>query len=141
MKQDWIPNVGDVLLTAWPDRATNQPMDKLRLTLVVGTHRTTTGWYARVIYGTSRHLLDLSPGDFVVSVSEDGFGAFRKTGLTCPTKFSLTCSVELPVTDLWFKVPADHPYGDTPKVGEFCEALVLGKVRRAIDALRASRFR
>ena len=92
-----------------------------------------------VAYGTSRHQGDLQPGDFLVDPDIDGYALFRKTGLQCPTKFSLASIVELPLGETWFKIPGDKPFGDSPKIGKLPDEL-FRKVASAIDTLKASRF-
>lgn len=132
------PTVGEVVLTRWPDAETGRP-GKARLTVVVAVRRTKVGFVVSVAYGTSRHLADCQPGDFVVDPDVDGYNVFRRTGLQVPTKFSLASIRELPFDEKWFKVAEGRPFGDSPKIGHFPDAL-FRKVAGAVSTLKAARF-
>ncbi len=132
------PQVGEIVLTRWPDSSSGRP-GKPRLTVVTSVRRSRSGYSLNVAYGTSRHHGDLQPGDFLVDPEVDGYALFKKTGLQCATKFSLASITELPWNEVWFKIPCDRPFGDTPKVGKLPDEL-FRKVASAIDTLRASRF-
>ncbi len=132
------PQVGEIVLTRWPDSTTGRP-GKPRFTVVTSVRRTASGYVLSVAYGTSRHKGDLQPGDFLLDPDVDGYGLFKKTGLQVSTKFSLSSIRELPFNANWFKVPCDRPFGDSPKIGRLPDEL-FRKVASAVDTLKASRF-
>ncbi len=86
-----------------------------------------------VVYGTSRKLERMVPGQF--SIAPEDRDAFAASGLSYPTKFDTTRAVFLPYNDDWFSVPAGAPYGQTPTLG----VLHPGLMRRAKAAFDAGR--
>jgi hypothetical protein len=109
------------------------PGPKPRPALVIDVGRLRDDPAVEVIYGTSRKLERLYPGEFVIA-PEDG-DAFAASGLSFPTKFDTTRAVFLPYTDDWFSVPAGAPYGQIPTLG----VLHPGLMRRAKAAFDAGR--
>ena len=136
MDKNKPPQPGDVVMVVWP----NDPGKKVRRGLVLATTRRSDGYLVTLCYGTSQHLVDeeMRPGEFRVSPDEDGVSTFQATGLDFPVKFSLTKICTLPFTDQWFKVPRDHPFGDTPKVGHFSDSM-YDKVRLAMREIKPAR--
>jgi hypothetical protein len=109
------------------------PGPKPRPALVVDTGRLRGEPAVEAIYGTSRKLDRLYPGEFSIT-QEDG-DAFTASGLSYPTKFDTARSVFLPYNDEWFAVPAGAPYGQTPTLGVLHPSLVK-RARAAFNAAR-----
>jgi hypothetical protein len=84
-----------------------------------------------VVYGTSRKLERLYPGEFSI-VEEDG-NAFAASGLSYATKFDTGRAVFLPYQDEWFAVPSGAPHGQTPKLGVLHPSL-MRRAKAAFDA-------
>jgi len=129
------PQAGDIVWCRFPHRGILVPGPKPRPALVIDIGRLGDDPAVEVIYGTSRKLDRLYPGEFSI-VLEDG-DAFAASGLSHPTKFDTARSVFLPYNDDWFFVPARAPYGQTPKLGVLHPSLV----RRAKAAFAAGRRR
>ncbi|HEY6720168.1 MAG TPA: hypothetical protein VI363_00900 [Burkholderiales bacterium] len=130
------PQAGDIVWCRFPHRGVFVPGPKPRPALVIDTGRLADEPAVEVVYGTSRKLDRLYPGEFPV-VQEDG-DAFAASGLSYPTKFETARSVFLPYNDEWFSVPAGAPYGQIPKLGVLHPSLVR-RAKAAFDA--ASRAR
>jgi len=126
------PQAGDIVWCRFPHRGILVPGPKPRPALVIDIGRLGDDPAVEVIYGTSRKLDRLYPGEFSI-VLEDG-DAFAASGLNHPTKFDTARSVFLPYNDDWFFVPAGAPYGQTPKLGVLHPSLV----RRAKAAFAAA---
>ena len=126
------PQTGDIVWCRFPHRGIFVPVLKPRPALVIDIGRLGDDPAVEVIYGTSRKLDRLYPGEFSI-VLEDG-DAFAASGLSHPTKFDTARSVFLPYNDDWFFVPAGAPYGQTPKLGVLHPSLV----RRAKAAFAAA---
>jgi len=107
------------------------PGPKPRPALVVDIGRLRDEPAVEAIYGTSRKLDRLYPGEFSIA-QEDG-DAFAASGLSHPTKFDTARSVFLPYNDEWFSVPAGAPYGQTPKLGVLHPSL-MRSAKAAFDA-------
>jgi hypothetical protein len=128
-----LPQAGDIAWCRFPHRGAFVPGPKPRPALVIDIGRLRDEPAVEVIYGTSRKLERLYPGEFSIA-PEDG-DAFAASGLSYPTKFDTARSVFLPYNDEWFSVPARAPYGQIPKLGVLHPSLV----RRAKAAFAASR--
>ncbi len=107
------------------------PGPKPRPALVIDVGRLGGDPAAEVIYGTSRKLERLVPGEFSI-VQEDG-DAFAASGLSYPTQFDTARAVFLPYNDEWFSVPAGAPYGQIPILGVLHPSLVR-RAKAAFDA-------
>ena len=129
------PQAGDIVWCRFPHRGILVPGPKPRPALVIDIGRLGDDPAVEVIYGTSRKLDRLYPGEFSI-VLEDG-DAFAASGLSHPTKFDTARPVFLPYNDDWFFVPAGAPYGQTPRLGVLHPSLV----RRAKAAFDAGRRR
>ena len=129
------PQAGDIVWCRFPHRGILVPGPKPRPALVIDLGSLGDDPAVEVIYGTSRKLDRLYPGEFSI-VLEDG-DAFATSGLSHPTKFDTARSVFLPYNDDWFFVPAGAPHGQTPKLGVLHPSLV----RRAKAAFDAGRRR
>lgn len=130
-----LPAAGDIVWCRFPHEGFTRPGPKPRpaLTIDVGTLRGEPA--VEVIYGTSRKLDRLYPGEFAIT-PEDA-GAYTLSGLSYPTKFNAGRSVFLPYNDEWFAVAPGAPYGQTPKLGVLHPSL-LPRVAAAARA-RAGR--
>ena len=126
------PQAGDIVWCRFPHRGILVPGPKPRPALVFDIGRLGDDPAVEVIYGTSRKLDRLYPGEFSI-VLEDG-DAFAASGLSHPTKFDTARSVFLPYNGDWFFVPAGAPYGQTPKLGLLHPSLM----RRAKAAFAAA---
>lgn len=126
-----LPEVGDIAWCRFPHRGIPGPGLKPRPALVVDIGRLRDEPAVEVIYGTSRKVDRLYPGEFAIT-PEDG-DAFSAAGLSYPTKFDTARSVFLPYNDEWFSVAPDAPYGQTPKLGVLHPSL-LSRVEAAARA-------
>ena len=100
------------------------------LVLQVGLVDDTT--HVRVAYGTSKKTGDLRAGEFLIAPSEPA--AYAASGLAYPTKFDLGRSIELPYSDVWFRVPSKGLHGQSPKLGVLHPSLM----RRAQAAFQST---
>jgi hypothetical protein len=107
------------------------PGPKPRPALVIDTGRLGDDPAVEVVYGTSRKLERMVPGEFSIT-PEDG-DAFAASGLNYPTKFDTARTVFLPYNDEWFSVPAGAPYGQTPILGVLHPSL-MRRAKAAFDA-------
>ena len=126
-----LPQAGDIVWCRFPHRGLSVPGPKPRPALVVDIGRLRDEPAVEAIYGTSRKLDRLYPGEFYIA-QEDG-DAFAASGLSHPTKFDTARSVLLPYNDEWFSVPAGAPYGQTPKLGVLHPSL-MRRAKAAFDA-------
>jgi PemK-like, MazF-like toxin of type II toxin-antitoxin system len=132
-----LPDAGDIVWCRFPHRGFSVPGPKPRPALVVDIGHLRGEPAVEVVYGTSRKLDRLYPGEFTIT-PEDG-DRFFVAGLDRPTKFDMKRSVFLPYTDEWFAVPPGAPFGQTPKLGLLHPSLVR-RTRAARDAtMRAAR--
>ena len=129
------PQAGDIVWCRFPHRGLSVPGPKPRPALVIDTGRLGDDPAAEVVYGTSRKLERLYPGEFSIA-PEDG-DAFAASGLSYPTKFDTARAVFLPYNDEWFSVPAGAPYGQIPKLGVLHPSL-MRRAKAAFDAGRRS---
>jgi hypothetical protein len=128
-----LPQAGDIVWCRFPHRGLSVPGPKPRPALVVDIGRLRGEPAVEAIYGTSRKLERLYPGEFSIT-REDG-DAFAASGLSYPTKFDTARSVFLPYDDEWFAVPAGAPCGQTPTLGVLHPSLVK-RARAAFNAAR-----
>jgi hypothetical protein len=106
------------------------PGPKPRPALVIDIGRLGDDPAVEVIYGTSRKLDRLYPGEFSI-VQEDG-DAFAASGLSHPTKFDTARSAFLPYNDDWFFVPAGAPMDKRPSSASCIRALCAARRRRSL---------
>lgn len=91
------------------------------------------GVAVHVVYGTAQRVDRLRAGEFAISKAVNP-AAFALAGLSFDTKFDTKVMLELPWTDLFFKVPPRAPHGQTPKLGTLHPSL-LRAVKAAHDAV------
>lgn len=131
------PQAGDILNCAFPYDDVKGVGKKNRpcIVLSVSLAKTISGnEYIRlkVGYGTSQHTDREYPGEFVIP------GNTKSAGLTCDTKFSLTCTAELPYNSEWFP-----PCGEVKDVRQparrgrlnLMDARMKDKIGEAMQAL------
>jgi hypothetical protein len=111
-----------------------RPGRKPRPVLVLTVYADDETVHLRVLvaYGTSQRVDRLRAGEFAISPA-DGV-AFKASGLSFPTKFSLGKTVELPFNSTWFDVPPSAPFGQSPLLGVLHASLM----KRAAAAARAA---
>ena len=126
-----LPQAGDIVWCRFPNQGLPTQRPKPRPALVVDIGRLRDEPAVEVIYGTSRKLDRLCPGEFSIS-PEDG-EAFAASGLSYPTKFDTAHAVFLPYNDEWFAVPPGAPHGQTPKLGVLHPSL-MRRAKAAFDA-------
>ncbi len=126
-----LPQAGDIVWCRFPHRGLSVPGPKRRPALVVDIGRLRDEPAVEVIYGTSRRLDRLYPGEFSIT-PEDG-DAFIASGLSYPTKFDAARSVFLPYNDEWFAISPGAPHGQTPKLGVLHPSL-MRRAKAAFDA-------
>jgi hypothetical protein len=128
-----LPQAGDIVWCRFPHRELSGPGLKPHPALVVDIGRLRDEAAVEVVYGTSRKLDRLFPGEFAIT-PEDG-DAFAASGLSYPTKFDAHHSVFLPYNEEWFSVPPGAPHGQTPKLGVLHPSL-MRRAKAAFDAAR-----
>jgi hypothetical protein len=137
MKHPYSPRSGDILMMRFPyDDNPGVPTNEAHPVIVMDVLQKAGQIQLCVCFGTSQHLADLWPGDFVIERANPGFVT---TGLTRSTKFRLAKRCTVPFTPEWFIVPADSRYAGTPKIGKLTDELVLTLVKPALTQLHAHR--
>ena len=126
-----LPQAGDIVWCRFPERGLSVPGPKPRPALVVDIGRLRDEPAVEVVYGTSRKLDRLYPGEFSI-VEEDG-DAFAASGLSYATKFDTGRSISRPYQDEWFSVPSGARHGQTPKLGVLHPSL-MRRARAAFEA-------
>lgn len=111
-----LPAAGDIVWCVFPELPALVPGPKPRPALVVTVESRVDGDLVRVAYGTSQGLKQLKAGQFAITNANDP-AAYALAGLAYDTKFDLNSVVDLPWSDLYFKVPLRNPHGMTPKIG------------------------
>jgi hypothetical protein len=129
-----LPDAGDIIWCRFPYRGFSVPGPKARPALVVDLGRLRDEPAVEVIFGTSRKVDHLYPGEFLIA-PDDGT-AFAASGLSFSTKFDFTRSVYLPYHDQWFAVPPGAPCGQIPKLGVLHPSL-MRRAKAAFDAASA----
>jgi hypothetical protein len=129
-----LPQAGDIVWCRFPYTGLSVPGPKPRPALVVDIGRLRDEPAVEVIYGTSRKLERLYPGEF--SIAEEDGNAFAVSGLSYSTKFDTARSVFLPFNDEWFAVAPGAPHGQTPRLGVLHPSL-LRRVKAAFGAGRS----
>jgi hypothetical protein len=124
------PRPGDIVWCRFPEDLSPHPGPKPRpaLVLAVGTLGGTPA--VEVAFGTGQKTGRLYAGEFLIG-PEDG-DAFDAAGLSYPTKFNFTKTLQLPYTADWFTVAPTAPHGQTPKLGILHPSLVR-RARRAYE--------
>lgn len=127
------PKPGDIVWCRFPEDLGSHPAPKPRPALVLAVGRIDGETAVEVAFGTSRKTNRLYAGEFAVS-SSDG-DAYRTAGLSYPTKFNLSKTIQLPYTSDWFAVAPGAPFGQTPKLGLLHPSL-MHRARSAYEAAR-----
>ena len=126
------PRPGDIVWRHFPQDKKLVPGPKPRPALVVRVGEIEGEPAVAVAYGTSQHIGELHPGEFMITRADRE--AFAVAGLSFDTKFNLSNVVELPFSAPWFAVPPGAPHGQSPKLG----LLHPTTMRRAAAANRAA---
>jgi hypothetical protein len=117
------PIAGDIVWCHFPHLPATEPGPKPRPALVVQVFEDSVVRYrVLVAYGTSQKIQTLRTGEFLVSARDSA--AYRLSGLSFDTKFSMKDLVELAYNQQWFKVPPHCPHGQLPKLGMLHPSLV-----------------
>ena len=128
------PQAGIIVWCRFPETPALRPGPKPRPALILTVFDDDAPQFrVLVTYGTSQKVARLYAGEFHIT-AHDG-AAFRLSGLSFPTKFNLSKTVELPYSTPWFDVPPGAPYGQTPQLG----VLHANLMRRATAAWQAAR--
>jgi len=98
-----------------PETKTLNPAPKAEPALVWRVGKIAGQTAVAIAYGTSQNVERLFPGEFAIAPTDGA--AYTVSGLSYPTKFNLTRSVELSYDDRWFAVPPGAPFGQQPKLG------------------------
>ena len=137
MQGAWVPpSPGDFVWCKFPETPATAPGPKPRPALVVAVVTRAEGVVVRVVYGTSQRVDRLKAGEFAI-LKTGNSGAFALAGLAFDTKFDFKVALELPWTDLFFKVPPRAAQGQTPKLGTLHPSLV--RAAKAAHDVAASR--
>ena len=127
------PQAGDILWCLFPEVTQREAASKPRPVLAITVFDDEAPQYrVHAVYGTSQRVNVLYAGEFAITPND--VRAFELAGLSYPTKFNFTRSVELPYDDTWFSVPAGAPHGQTPKLG----VLHPGLIKKAAVAYEAA---
>ncbi len=126
------PSPGDLVWCRYPELPATTPGPKPRPALVSQVVTREDGVVVHVLYGTSQRADRLKAGEFAI-LKANNPGAFALSGLAFDTKFDFKVVVELPWTDLFFKVPPRAPHGQTPRLGTLHPSLVRA-AKAAYDA-------
>lgn len=128
------PEIGDIVWCRFPELPSTEPAFKCRPALVISVGSRPDGVRMAVVaYGTSKHVDQRYPGQFVVR-PQDG-DAFDLTGLAHATRFDLKKRVTLPWNDMWFDVAPNEPFGHHPKMGLISLSLER-RLRSAVMEIR-----
>lgn len=129
-----LPNPGDIVWCRFPQRPRDIPGPKPRPSLVISITEYEDGHSVMVAYGTSQKVDQLNAGEFAIRKAENK-AAYELAGLSYDTKFDLRNMVELPWSDVFFAVPLNPLYGQTPKLG----SLHIGMTKAFSAAAQAIR--
>lgn len=111
------PTPGDIVWCLFPFSPSRNPGPKPRPALVCDVNEREDGVAITVVYGTSKRVQQLYPGEFAIT-KVDSAAAYKSAGLCYDTKFDFNRSFELPWSQDFFAVPASAPHGQHPKLGE-----------------------
>jgi hypothetical protein len=128
-----LPEPGDIVWCRFPHQGFTAPGPKPRPALVIDAGRLGESPAVEVIFGTSKRLDRIFPGEFAITPADGD--AFALSGLSFATKFNTARTMFLPYDDSWFDVAPGAPYGQTPKLGVLHPALL----RRVEAAVRATK--
>ncbi len=109
------PDAGDIVWCRFPHEGFVKPGPKPRPALVIDVGSLRGEPAVEVLYGTSRKINAVYPGEFAITPADGS--AYTLSGLSYPTKFNTPRSVFLPYNDMWFAPAPGAPYGQTPKLG------------------------
>jgi hypothetical protein len=126
------PQPGDIVWCRFPHNRVPGPAPKPRPALVLAVGEAQGNPVVRVAYGTSQKVEQRYPGEF--AILPDEADAFAASGLSYPTKFDLGKTFELDYNSIWFDVPPQAPFGQSPKLGMLHPSLL----RRAMAAHAAA---
>lgn len=134
MSPGWFPfpSPGDIVWCRFQQAKVGGPGPTPRPALVLRVGEAQSHPIAEVAYGTSRKIEELYAGEFAITPADGA--AYAVAGLSFPTKFNLSATVELDYNDTWFAVPPGAPHGQAPKLG----VLHPNLVRRARAAFNAA---
>lgn len=127
------PSPGDIVWCRFPQGKLPGPGPKARPALVLRVGEVRGHPAAVVAYGTSQKTDQLYAGEFAITPADRA--AYEAAGLSNPTKFNLGRTFELDYNEVWFSVPPDAPYGQTPKLGVLHPSL-MRRAKAAVDAAR-----
>jgi hypothetical protein len=137
MPAAWKPPApGDIVWCRFPELPDFNPGPKSRPALVPTVATREDGVVVHVVYGTSQRVDHLKTGEFSILKAHNA-AAFALAGLAFETKFDFKVIVELPWTELFFKVAPRAPHGQTPKLGTLHPALM--RAAKAAHDAAASR--
>lgn len=128
-----LPEPGDIVWCRFPHQGFAEPGPKPRPALVIDVGRLRELPAVEVVFGTSKKLDQIYPGEFVITPADGS--AFDLSGLSVATKFNTARTTFLPYDDSWFDVAPGSPYGHTPNLGVLHPSLL----RRAAAAARSAR--
>lgn len=128
-----LPEPGDIVWCRFPLQGFTNPGPKPRPALVIDAGRLRESPAVEVIFGTSKKVDRIFPGEFVIAPADGD--AFTLSGLAYATKFNTARTVFLPYDDSWFDVAPGAPYGQTPKLGVLHPSL-LRRVEAAVKAVK-----
>ena len=115
---NWTPPTpGDIVWCQFPFLPCRDPGPKPRPALVCEVTEREDGMAVTVVYGTSKRVQQLYPGEFAITKMGNP-DAYKSAGLSLDTKFDFKQSIELPWNQAFFAVPARAAHGEHPKLGE-----------------------
>ena len=117
------PTPGDIVWCLFPYPPRRDPGPKPRPSLVVDVDEREEGVVVTVVYGTSKGVQQLYPGEFAITALGNT-AAYRSAGLSYDTKFDFNRSIELPWNQDFFAVPARAAHGPHPKLGELHPSVI-----------------
>lgn len=129
-----LPEPGDIVWCRFPHRGYTAPGPKPRPALVIDAGRLRASPAVEVIFGTSRRIDRIFPGEFAITPADGG--AFELSGLSYATKFNTARAMFLPYDNSWFDVAPGAPYGQTPKLGVL-HPVLLRRIEAAVRAAKA----
>ena len=128
------PEPGDIVWCRFPERPRDKPGPKPRPAIVLEVTERTDGIEVKVAYGTSQKLDRMKAGEFAIR-RLDNATAYESAGLSHDTKFDLARALLLPWARMFFDVPPNPRYGQTPKLGSLHPAM-MKIVSAALRAVR-----
>lgn len=127
------PEAGDVVWCHFPELPDTAPGPKPRPALVISVLVRADGTSVKVLYGTSQGVQNLRAGEFAISKALNP-SAYALAGLSFDPKFNFKAVVELPWSEVFFKVPPRAVHGQSPKLGTLHPSLMRA-AKAAHDAV------